>query len=75
MVAAVADAKARTQGMKPGGRTLWFYRGDGARKPTAYLDLHAYHDLPQRRAVGYAHAISIHSLGKLARRFASPDGS
>ena len=47
----------------------------GTRIPTARLDLHAYHDLPQRHAAGYAHAISIRSLRKLAGCFASPDRS
>ena len=46
----------------------------GVRKPTARLDLHAYHDLPQCHATGYAYAISICSLRKLAKRFASLDG-
>ena len=45
------------------------------RKPTVRLDFHACHDLPQRHAIGYAHAISIRSLGKLVGCFASPDGS
>ena len=44
------------------------------RKPTVCLDLHAYHDLPQHHAIGYAHTIPILSLGRLAKRFASLSG-
>ena len=60
--------------MKPWGRTFWFYRSDGCEKPTVRLDLRASHDLPQRHAVGYAHAIPILSFRKRAGRFASPGG-
>ena len=63
------------QGMEYwGGEPFGFIGATDARKPTACLDLHACHDLPQYPATGHAHTISVRSLGKLAGRFASPDG-
>jgi len=61
--------------MEPGGgEPFGFIGATSARKPTVHQDLRACHDLPQHPTVGCARAISIHSLQKLAERFASPDG-
>ena len=62
------------QGMEPGGEPFIFIGVTGARKQTTHLDLCAYHDLPPCLAAGRAHAISVHSLKKLTRHFASLDG-
>ena len=58
-----------------GGKPFGFIGATGVRKPTTHLDLRAYHDMPHYHAMGYAHAISIRSLRKLATHFASLHGS
>ena len=61
-------------GMESEGKPFGFIGAMDVRKPTIRLDLRARHDLPQRHAAGYAHAIPILSFGKLAGGFASPGG-
>ena len=60
--------------MESGGEPFGFIGAMDVRKPTARLDLHAYHDLPQCLIMGCVHAISVRSLRKLTGHFASPDG-
>ena len=67
----------RRQGGKvqnPRGKPFGFIGATDARKPTVRLDLRACHDLPQRHAMGYAHAIPILSCGKITGHFTSLGG-
>ena len=58
----------------PGGEPFGFIGVTDAMKATVRLDLHAYHDLPQRHTAGYALTIPILSFERLTGRFAPLGG-
>ena len=57
----------------PRGEPFGFIGAMDVRKAIIYLDLHACHDSPPCQVTGYAPAISILSLRRRARHFASLD--
>ena len=58
----------------PGGKPFGLIGAMGVRKPTAHLDLRAYHDLSSHLVAGRAHATYGRPLEKCTGRFAFLDG-